>query len=195
MACASCSKSKTNSIKLLSNQLSLNSPPYNADDIFVLENGETREFNAGDWTTSTHKLLLFFPSTYTPVCGSEMGALNDWIDSFKEQNTEVIPVCVDPINIVRDWYSEEPILANPKYKVFSSYLLTTRLGLLEQGRSKRASVFISKSGEVVTQEYPFKVGRSISELHRMIFAYNTDSYCSEGWTDPTDGFLINDSDQ
>ena len=195
MACAACSKKQQNSIRVLQNSGALGSPPFQSEDIFVLENGETRPFQASDWSIYTHKLLLLFPSSYTPVCGSEMGALNDWIDSFKEQNVDVIPVCTDPIEMIKDWYLEEEQLSNPKYKVFSSYLLPARLNLLEQGRAKRSSVFISKDGEIVKQEYPFKVGRSLAELHRMVYAYNTDSYCAEGWTNPSDGFLINDNNQ
>ena len=189
MACTACSKKQQNSIRILQNSGGLMAPPFQSDDIFVLDNGETRPFSADDWSIYTHKLLLLFPSSYTPVCGSEMGALNDWIDAFKEQNVDVIPLCTDPVGMIKDWYDEEAALANPKYKVFSSYLLPTRLQLLEQGRAKRASVFISKDGEIVKQEYPFSVGRSLEELHRMIYAYNTGSYCGEGWKSPQDGFL------
>lgn len=193
MACATCAQSRKSNPYTQSTALESN--PYKADDIFVLENGDIRRFNSSDWSNNKHKLLLFFPETYTPVCMSEMGALNKWIPSFNEQNTDVFAITADPIHAVKDWYDEEEALKDPSYRVLSSYLLTSRLGVMNNGKAKRCNVFISNVGEVVVQEYPMKVGRSFEELHRMIYAYNTDSYCAEGWKSPSDGFLINENNQ
>lgn len=164
-----------------------------ATDIMVYENKNVRKFNPEDWNNGKHKLILFFPEIFTPVCSTEMGALPKWVEAFNEQNTEVFGATTDPIHGVKDWYESEEALSDVNYKVLSSYILPTRLGIMNHGRVKRASVFISNNGDVVTQEYPMKVGRSIQELHRMIFAYNTDSFCAENWQDPSDGFLGDDT--
>lgn len=170
--------------------LSLETPPFNASDIMVLdEQKEIRKLNTDDWKTNRHKLILFFPETHTPVCQSELGALPNWIEAFDEQNTDVFVATTDNINQIKDWYDSEEALSSVNYKSISSYLLPTRLNLLNNGRVKRASVFIFTDGNIVIQEHPMKVGRSLAELHRTIFAYNTDSFCSEGWTNPSDGFL------
>jgi alkyl hydroperoxide reductase subunit AhpC len=186
MACASCGKNKTQGY---SQPGALTNPPFNASDIHLLENNNIRKFSQNDWSNTSHKLLLFFPEIFTPVCTTEMGALPKWIEHFKSQNTDVFAVTTDNINAVQDWYNTEPALSDVNYPVLSSYILTTRLNLIHQGRAKRASVFISKDGEVVIHEYPMKVGRNIAELHRMIYAYNTGSFCGEGWEDISDGFL------
>ena len=120
--------------------------------------------------------------------------MNDWIDSFREQNVEVFAATADPINAVQDWYESEGQLKNPKYKVISSYILPTRLKIMNNGKAKRASVFITKDRDVIVCEHFLKVGRSLAELHRQTYAYNQDSYCGEGWTSPEDGFLKNDND-
>lgn len=193
MACKNCqenSKSGNGYIK----PEGLHFPPFNSGDIMVYSNGDVRKLQADDWSNDRHKLILFFPQTFTPVCSTEMGAINDWVGAFNEQNCDVFAATTDPIHSVKDWYESEESLSNPQYKTLSSYILPTRLGIMHNGRAKRASVFITKDKDVIVSEHFMKVGRSIEELHRQIFAYNTDNYCAEGWTSPKDGFLKNDND-
>jgi len=187
MACALCESNKKRGGYINANAQTF--PPYKTTDINVYENGLVRRMDESDWNPSRHKLLLFYPETNTPVCASEMGAVNNWIDKFDELDCDVYSITTDPIGMVKQWYEENEDLKDPKYKALSSFMLTSRMGLLYNERAKRASVFITKEGDVVTQEHFLKVGRSLSELHRMMFAYTTGSYCAEGWHDPSDGFL------
>lgn len=193
MACASCGRNKKGNGYIQPDALA--SPPFGAADMMVLDQGEVRRFKMEDWPSYRHKLLLFFPETFTPVCGTEMGNLNDWVEEFDKLDCDVFGVTADPIHAVKDWYDQEEMLKDPKYKVISSYMLPTRLNIINNGRTKRASVFITKEGDLVVQEHFMKVGRSLKELHRMMFAYTTDSYCGEGWEDPSDGFLENDAEK
>lgn len=188
MACKSCSENSKKGNGYIKPE-ALHTPPFNSSDIMVLDSGDVRRFQAEDWPSYRHKLLLFFPETFTPVCGSEMGALNDWIEAFDNQDVDVFGITADPIHAVKDWYESEEMLQNPKYKVLSSYILPTRLGIMFNGKAKRASVFITKDKDVIVQEHFLKVGRSLEELHRQIYAYNQDSFCGEGWQSPQDGFL------
>lgn len=185
MACTNCTEQ--NSVKGYVNMSALEYYPLNATDMEVYDGNEIRKLEKSDWINGRHKLLLFYPSTFTPVCSSEMGALDNWIPEFDEQNCDVFSVTTDDIKSVEEWYKQE---FNPtKHKAISSYLLATRLGLLNGSKSKRASVFITNKGDIVRQEHFMNVGRSLKELHRMIYAYNQDSYCAADWTDPSDGFL------
>jgi alkyl hydroperoxide reductase subunit AhpC len=148
-----------------------------------------RPLAVDDLPLHSHIVIVFIPEAYTPVCESELGAMNDWYDAFQKLGCELIAACVDSPTRLIDWFNTEPLLANRRYKTLSTYQLPLMLNILENGRSKRASVFIAKDGEIVKQEYPLRVGRSFEELHRMIYAYTTDSYCAEGWRSPADGFL------
>lgn len=188
MGCAACSK-KANYKDGYINRKANSYPPYNANDISVYDNGIIRQFSHEDWKQNRNKLLLFYPETNTPVCQSEMGAINDWIEKFDELNCDVYSVTTDHIGLVKQWYEEEESLNNPKYLALSSYLLPARIGILNGNRSKRASVIITTSGDTIVQEHFMKVGRSISELHRNLFGYITDSYCAENWQGYEDGFL------
>jgi alkyl hydroperoxide reductase subunit AhpC len=189
LGCASCGKNKRGDGYI--EPKALDAPPFAARDIMIYEpfNDAVRKFNADDWSGDRHKLLLFFPETFTPVCQTEMGALNQWVEEFDKLGVDVFGATTDPIHAVKDWYEQDDVLRGSNYRVISSYILTSRLGILNNGRSKRASVFITKEGDVVIQEHFLKVGRSIAELHRMMHGYTTGSYCSEGWISPEDGFL------
>lgn len=190
MACKTCAKHKRGGGYIVPE--AMDHPPLGAADVMVYSGGEVQKLSKEDWNEDRHKLILFFPETFTPVCTTEMGAINDWVQAFDELGVDVFGATADPIHAVKDWYESEELLANPNYKVLSSYILPTRLNIMNNGRVKRASVFITKTGDVIVQEHFLKVGRSLKELHRTMFAYTTDSYCGEGWEDPSDGFLSND---
>lgn len=194
MACASCGRNKRGHGYIEPKSLDL--PPFGATDIMVYDpqTKETRRWVEADFPSNRHKLLLFFPETFTPVCETEMGNLNDWIEKFDELGVDVYAATTDPIAAVKDWYENEEALADSKYKILSTYILPTRLGITYGSRAKRASVIFTAEGDVVVQEHFMKVGRSIKELHRMMYGYTQDSYCAEGWEDPSDGFLSNAND-
>lgn len=181
MACSSCHKKKSVTASV--------DPVLNASDLTVVSGGAVRPFEASDWPEDKHKLLLFYPETYTPVCGSELGTLNQWLPAFAELNCVVIAATADPAEAVREWYEQEPLLSDLQAPTFSSYLLPARLGLVEGGRAKRAGVFVTADGLLIKQECFPQVGRSFEELHRTLWAYTTGEYCGTGWTSPADGFL------
>lgn len=184
MACASCNRNKAKIPQVFTSLQ--NQYPFNANDIQVVANGEVNKFQVSYWDNDKHKLLIFIPQAFTPVCETELGAMSKWYEEFKKLDCELIAVCTDPAGMLLDWQNDEPLLRDAPYKMFSSYLLPTRLSIIDNGRSKRASVFITNDGEIVKQEHFSKVGRSFKELHRMLWAYTQDTFCGEGWQDPTD---------
>lgn len=186
MACTKC-KQKQQSLKTISSD-SLEYP-FMADDITMLEGDEIRPMQPQDWPAYKHVLLVLIPEAFTPVCTTELGALNQWYDEFQKLECELIALSTDHVGRLTDWISDEDTLTEPKYMLLSSYLLPARLGLIANGKTKRASVFLMQDGEVVKQEHFEKVGRSFAELHRMLYGFTTGSYCAEGWQSPADGFL------
>jgi peroxiredoxin (alkyl hydroperoxide reductase subunit C) len=187
MACAACDAKKQNEGYF--NSKALMYPPLNATDIAVYDGETVSQLRPSDWPSNRHKLLLFYPETFTPVCSTEMGAINYWVDKFDELGCDIYSVTTDSIYSVKEWYESEESLTNPQYKALSSFILPHRLNILNGARTKRASVIITSGGDVIKQEHFLRVGRSMAELHRMLYAYNTGSYCAEGWQSPEDGFL------
>lgn len=186
MSCISCQESSKTKREAKAQDAAL---PFMANDLQVVDHNEVRDFTAADWPSDRHKLIVFFPQTFTPVCNTELGALNRWVDNFAALDCALIAACTDPAPAIKDWYEQERQLRNLVCLTFSSYLLPVRLGLVDGGRAKRSSVFVMADGQVVKQEHFAKVGRSFAELHRMLYGYTTDSYCAEGWQSPSDGFL------
>lgn len=181
MACTSCQEAAETKRAARAESAAL---PMQANDLQVVVRGEIRAFTATDWPADRHKLLIFYPQTFTPVCQSELGAINDWLPKFDELGCTIIAATADPAGAVVDWYTQEPLLADLQCLTFSSYLLPARLGTAEGGRTKRASVFVMADGTIVKQEHFPTVGRSFAELHRMLYGYTTSSYCAEGWLPP-----------
>lgn len=205
MACSACSSNKTvattNRVAAPENpsyrtfsqttRQDLLEYPYNATDIKVYQDGQMRGFSkALDFPEDKHKLIIFYPKSNTPVCETEMGALEKWRPEFEKLGVHVIAATIDLVPTISEWFTNEEQLKSAKYPVISSRILPQRLGLLRSdGSLRRASVFIMRDGENVRMEHFDKVGRSLAELHRMAYGYTTDSYCAEGWTSPDDGFL------
>lgn len=188
MACTRCSENRQAKLQR-EKHLKHNALVVDAE-IRVIVNGAIAPFSQEThWSTDTHKLLIFIPEAFTPVCSTELGAMGRWQTEFEKLGCELILICTDPAERLLDWICSEPQLADASYKLFSSVVVPERLGLLKDGRSKRASVFVMTDGEVVKQEHFDKVGRSFAELHRMLYGYTTGSYCAEGWKGPEDGFL------
>lgn len=183
MTCKSCQESTESRAAARAQDAAL---PLLASDLQVVAAGEVRPFEASDWPADKHKLLIFYPEVFTPVCGSELGALNEWLSRFAELDCVVIAATSDPPEAVADWYRREELLNGLACLTFSSYLLPARLALVDRGRAKRASVFVTKDNEIVKQEHFSKVGRSLADLHRQLWAYTQGTYCGEGWTNPAD---------
>lgn len=187
MPCASCHDKSERRMNVTVNNV--NRYPLSSNDIQVVSNDEVRKFQAGDWPEGKHKLLIFIPASWTPVCSTELGAMKKWYGEFQKLNCELILSTTDPAPMILDWMNSEEELKNPPYKAFSSYLLPTRLGITDNGRAKRASVFIMNDGEIVIQTCFKDVGRSFKDLHRQLYGYSSQSFCSEGWEDPSDSIL------
>src|SRR4051812_11308742 len=85
-------------------------PPLNASDLMVVDRQAVRAFEPADWPVDKHKLVLFYPQTFTPVCMSELGAINQWLPSFAELDCVVIAACADSAEAIADWYQQEPRL-------------------------------------------------------------------------------------
>jgi alkyl hydroperoxide reductase subunit AhpC len=152
----------------------------------VLDRGAAVPFHKPKhWPVGMSKLVLFFPEAFTPVCESELKQLNEYLEPFREQNVHVVAACTDPIEDVAEWFKVEETLRDAKFTVFCSYDLAHAFGVADPSlRAMRSSVFVMTSGETIVQQHFFKVGRSLSELHRQAYAYNHD-FSDEGWEDPT----------
>lgn len=185
--CASCRDKSERRMNLTVN--SVNKFPFSSNDIQVISDDQVRKFQASDWPESKHKLLIWLPDGERIVCATELGAMSQWYDKFAELNCELILCSSDNAHAMLDWFKSESSLTDRPFKAFSSYLMANRLGIVDNGRVKRSSVFIMNDGEIVRIGHFDKVGRSFKDLHRQLYGYSSQSFCSEGWEDPSDSIL------
>lgn len=182
MACASC-KQKPPSPGLTT----ATSPyPFMASDIKVIEGSHIRAFQADDWQNSQYKLLILLPQIFTPTCTDQIKGMARWYTEFQALNCELILLMTDPVVGMQEWFASEELLHERPYKAFSSYLLPSRLGMLEQGRARRGAVFVTPQGTVIRQDAFPQVAPSFRELHRILWAHTTGDFCGSDWQDPSD---------
>lgn len=187
MACASCARKKKSDG--YTHPEALQHPPFNANDIQLYDNGAVRRLGASDWPEDRHKLVLFYPTIQSKLCDEE-GSLSDWTSEFSKLGCDLYIASTEQVHIIKDWLENEASLKELGVKAISSYLLPTRLDLMNNGQAMHASVFITKEAEVVVQHHFLNVGRSISALHKMLFAYVNGSSCAHGWQDPFNSFTV-----
>lgn len=143
--------------------------PLKSRDIQVIDS-EIRPFQESDWDNENHKLLIIVPAAFTPVCESELAQLDIWVDDFRRLDCDVYAVCQDASPMILDWFEQSGINHN-EYLTFSSYRIPERLGLIRNGRSKRASCFLTKEGEVIIQQHFDNHPRDMESLYNQLKKY------------------------
>jgi peroxiredoxin (alkyl hydroperoxide reductase subunit C) len=124
-------------------------------------------------------LLLTHPSSFNPVCTTEIIALSQRIDDFRKTGVEVFSICPESLMSVISWLRDVeekyglkilfPVAADPDKRIISLYGATDAKGGVAR------SVFLMDPEGVLrlTAQYPAEVGRNIRELARVARAVQT----------------------
>lgn len=132
------------------------------------------------------KILFSHPADFTPVCTTEILALAEMQDDFKDLKTALIVISTDGLNSHIEWIKsmesiaaesmnpvkiDFPLIADTDLKVSRLY------GLLQPGPSERdirGVVFIDPDNEIrAFFHYPESIGRNIPEIKRTLIALQT----------------------
>ena len=152
MGCVSCNKTEKN-IRL--NLHSLNNPPFRASDIvvFELDSLAPRFYENSDWDNTVDNVLLFVNDISLI---SESGELTD------NSNANIIYVTNQSAEDIKSYLESAGPFELNNNKIFISYLLPSRLNLINNGIIQKAIVYIMGNGEV-----------SVNQLfHNSSFNYN-----------------------
>ena len=139
---------------------------------------------AGKWL-----VLFFYPLDFTFVCPTEITALSDAVDEFKNLKTEVLGVSTDSIHAHKAWINAHrndgglgkinfPLGADLTHSVSRDY------GVLieEEGIALRGLFIINPEGELKYQVVNHNdVGRSVEETLRVLQALQTGGLCPMNW--------------
>ena len=126
---------------------------------------------------------------FTFVCPTEITALSDRYEEFKELDCEIVGVSTDSVYTHRAWIRtprEEnglgdikyPLAADPNHEVSRAYNVLIE----EEGVAQRGLFIIDPEGiiryQVVTDD---NVGRSVDETLRVLQALQTGGLCPANW--------------
>ncbi|RKD21848.1 thioredoxin peroxidase [Ammoniphilus oxalaticus] len=154
----------------------------------ALGNGE--DFGQASLSDYKGKYLIFFfyPLDFTFVCPTEIKALSDAVEEFKDLDTEILGVSTDSKFSHRAWIatSEEdkglgglnfPLAADYKKEVAEAY------GVLnDEGIAQRGLFIIDPEGIIQYQVItPDSVGRSVDETLRVLQAIQAGGLCPANW--------------
>src|SRR4051794_20835313 len=122
-------------------------------------------------------ILFSHPADFTPVCTTELGAVEKLLPEFKMRNTKVVAVSVDPLESHNKWLGDiqdvtgsrptYPLIADPNREVALTY------GMIHPNASATAtvrSVFVIGPDKKVklTLTYPASTGRDFNEILRAL---------------------------
>ncbi|MDO7907418.1 peroxiredoxin [Paenibacillus sp. JX-17] len=153
--------------------------------------GNGQEFGTASLSDYRGKWLVFFfyPLDFTFVCPTEITALSDAADQFKELDTEILGVSVDSVHSHKAWINTPkdsnglgqlnfPLASDITKKVASDY------GVLieEEGVALRGLFIIDPEGELKYQVVNHNdVGRSVEETLRVLQALQSGGLCPMNW--------------
>ncbi|MFY0543970.1 peroxiredoxin [Brevibacillus sp. H7] len=134
-------------------------------------------------------ILFFYPLDFTFVCPTEIIALSDAIEDFKDLDAEVLGVSTDSKHSHRAWINtprDQNGLGGLNYPLASDILKTTArdYGVLDEeaGIAFRGLFIIDPEGilryQVVTD---LNVGRSVDETLRVLQALQSGGLCPANW--------------
>jgi peroxiredoxin 2/4 len=153
--------------------------------------GDGKDFGHVKLSDYRGKWLVFFfyPLDFTFVCPTEITALSDAADQFKELDTEILGVSIDSIHSHKAWINTSkennglgqlnfPLASDITKKVAEDY------GVLieEEGVALRGLFIIDPEGELKYQVVNHNdVGRSVEETLRVLQALQSGGLCPMNW--------------
>lgn len=134
-------------------------------------------------------VLFFYPADFTFVCPTEIIALSDSIEEFKDLDAEVLGVSTDSVHSHRAWINtprEQNGLGGINYPLASDFLkkVSRDYGVLDEkaGVAFRGLFIIDPEGilryQVVTD---MNIGRSVDETLRVLQALQSGGLCAANW--------------
>ncbi len=129
-------------------------------------------------------VLLFYPRDFTPVCPTEVIELSKRMPELRALSAEALAISVDDAATHRRWIAEVlgplavPLVADPDRAISRAYG-----ALLEaEGVAARATFIVDPRGVVQYAAFHnLQVGRSISELLRVLEALRTGERAPAEW--------------
>jgi len=155
-------------------------PQFNLE---AYSNGEIKKVSSNDFE-GKWQVLFFYPRDFTFVCPTELKSLATHHTDFEKEGAQIIGVSTDSAHSHKAWFEKDlpevkyPVLADTGHHLAQEYEI-----LIESdGTALRGAFIIDPKGilqyAVVSN---LNVGRSVSELLRVLKALKTGGLCPVEW--------------
>ncbi len=139
-----------------------------------------------DWLGDSWGLLFSHPKDFTPVCTTELGAVEALAGDFAERDCKIIGVSVDSVDDHEAWMADVekatghrpsfPLIGDPELAIAKQYgMLPADAGNAAAGRTAKdnataRSVFIIGPDKTIKAlvTYPMTTGRDFAEILRVL---------------------------
>ena len=117
---------------------------------FTLPDQHRQPVSLGDYRDRKNVVLVFYPAALSPVCGNELSAIQDQVDTLQNDEVQVLTVSVDSVFAHRVWAERDgfgfPLLSDfwPHGAVASAYGVFDA----EAGVARRGTFIIDREGIV-----------------------------------------------
>ena len=115
---------------------------------FTLRNQNNEEVTLSSFRGQRNVLVVFYPFAFSGVCTGELGAVRDDIDSFQNDDVQVLAISVDHVFALRAWADAQkydfPLLSDfwPHGAVARDY----GVFMEEKGLAARGTFVVDKTG-------------------------------------------------
>lgn len=117
---------------------------------FELRDQTGQPVRLSDYRGKKHVVLVFYPASFTRVCGTEMCEIRDELPQLRTDEVETLAVSCDPVPVQRTWSEQEgfefPLLADfwPHGEV------ARRFGVFDErvGKAERVTFIVDAAGIV-----------------------------------------------
>ena len=144
------------------------------------------KINFYEWLGDSWAVLFSHPKNFTPVCTTELGALQSIKHEFDKRNVKILGLSVDPVEDHSKWsddikdvtghYPEYPLIGDKDLHVAKTYgMLPANIEGSSQGRTAIdnatvRNVFVIGPDKKIKLilSYPMATGRNFPEILRVI---------------------------
>jgi len=134
------------------------------------------EYIEGKWA-----VLFSHPADFTPICTTELGAVQRYVPEFEKRNVKVVALSVDPVDKHNEWIKDinetqnvtisYPIVADEKRTAATTYGMLDQTNINATGLplTVRSLFVIDPSKKIrLILSYPASCGRNFDEIIRVL---------------------------
>lgn len=161
-------------------------PPFSVNAVVSTEEGKEFQTIHDQSLVGRWSVLFFWPMDFTFVCPTEIAEFNREFQAFKDRDTALLGASTDTHYVHLAWRKSHGDLKDLRFPMLADHKreLSQALGILHptEGVPLRATFILDPEGIIRwVQVNDLKVGRSVTEVLRVLDALQTDELCPCNW--------------